>query len=191
MKTFELLPFVCRVNFYESCLAELKKELGKYVRHHADTNKVSKSLTKVLRNAASAERNKQLQSFLFLQAQKYETLDGDRDSLVKCSDSCELMIDDAKKMLVSPLRDVLGDYAATKKKAAQLNDPRLTSDIERTLPVHSEMFEVHRVKSVKTLLATVLAAELKYHCRAVEEISSALAALKEIPDEIEQGAAAR
>jgi hypothetical protein len=32
-------------------------------------------------------------------------------------------------------------------------------------------------------LATVLAAELKYHCRAVEEISAALAALKEIPDE--------
>ena len=148
-----------------------------------DTNKVSKSLTKVLRNAASAERNKQLQSFLFLQAQKYETLDGDRDSLVKCGDSCEHVIDDAKKMLVSPLRDVLGDYATTKKKALQLNDPRLTSDIERTLPVHSEMFEVHRVQSIKTLLATVLAAELKYHCRAVEEISAALAALKEIPDE--------
>ena len=64
-----------------------------------------------------------------------------------------------------------------------MNDPRLTSDIERTLPVHSEMFEVHRVKSIKTLLSTVLAAELKYHCRAVEEISTTLAALKEIPDD--------
>lgn len=81
-------------------------------------------------------------------------------------------------------QDVLGDYTTTKKKAAQLNDPRLTSDIERTLPVHSEMFEVHRVKSIKTVLSTVLAAELKYHCRAVEEISAALASLKDIPEEL-------
>ena len=80
-------------------------------------------------------------------------------------------------------QDILSDYSSTRKKAAQLNDPRLTSDIERTLPVHSEMFEVHRVKSIKTLLSTVLAAELKYHCRAVEEISMTLAALKEIPDD--------
>jgi hypothetical protein len=111
------LPAPRRVNFYESCLAELKKELGKYVRHHVgtsnpspfspfftadiplhrspreDTNKVSKSLTKVLRNAASAERNKQLQSFLFLQAHKYETLDGDRaNSLARTGERYALKI---------------------------------------------------------------------------------------------------
>ena len=72
--------------------------------HMIDTNKASKTLTKVLRNAASAERNKQLQSFLFLHAQKYETLDAERDSLTDCSECCDTVIDDAKKMLVGPLR---------------------------------------------------------------------------------------
>ena len=78
--------------------------LSHRTHRHTETNKASTSLTKVLRNAASAERNKHLQSFLFLQAQKYETLDGDRESLTLCSECCESVIDDAKKMLVGPLR---------------------------------------------------------------------------------------
>ena len=35
---------------------------------------------------------------------------------------------------------------------------------------------------MKLLLSTVLKAELKFHCKAVEEISSVLSSLKEVED---------
>jgi FAM92 protein len=78
-------------------------------------------------------------------------------------------------------QELLSDYAHAKKKAAQSNDSRLLADLERSLPVHEELFESHRVKAMKKILSTVLTAELRYHCKAVEQLSAALAALNEVP----------
>jgi hypothetical protein len=121
MLTLILIPIFHdnRMDFYESCIDQLKKDLPKYLKHHSgkfifnnslslsrpddlsislplslsrslsnpnlnpnldptETNKTSKLIQKILRNAASAESNKELQNSFFLQAQKYEQLDIER-----------------------------------------------------------------------------------------------------------------
>lgn len=42
------------------------------------------------------------------------------------------------------------------------------------------MFEKHRIKSIKDILKNILTCELKFHCKAIEEISLVLASLKDI-----------
>jgi hypothetical protein len=77
----------------------------------------------------------------------------------------------------------LVDYSASRKKAEKLNDFRLTQSSENALPIHTHMFEKHRIKSLKKILTIILTAELKYHCKAVEEISLVLSSLKDITEE--------
>jgi hypothetical protein len=60
---------------------------------------------------------------------------------------------------------------------------RECSDTEEALPIHTGMFERHRVRSLKMLLSDVLTAEISYHCRAVEELSLVLSSLTEIKEE--------
>jgi hypothetical protein len=78
----------------------------------SDINKASKSIEKVLRNAASSEGNNRLQSSLFIHAQKYETLDSDRDHVVALATECEAQIEESKAQLVNPIKVVneLNDY---------------------------------------------------------------------------------
>lgn len=69
-----------------------------------DTNKTSRLLVKVLRNAASVESNQQLQSCLFLHAQKCESLEGQREIFTDCENQFSSQIEQAKVLLIAPLR---------------------------------------------------------------------------------------
>ncbi len=42
------------------------------------------------------------------------------------------------------------------------------------LPINAQLFEEHRVKSIKQLLTRMLRSELHIHCRAIEDLSAAL-----------------
>lgn len=54
------------------------------------------------------------------------------------------------------------------------NDISDAQFVQSTLGVHEKMFEKHRVQSLKTLLQGLVNAELRYHCRVVEELSLVL-----------------
>jgi hypothetical protein len=58
---------------------------------------------------------------------------------------------------------------------------------EAILPVHSKLFEKHRVIYMKTVLKNMIYAELKYHCRVVELLSPLLTALSTVDDETLHG----
>ena len=75
-----------------------------FISFPTDTNRTSKLLEKVLRNAASAEPNKKLQSTLFLHSQKCEILENEREYFTDCDVLCGVQLDEAKVMLVNPLR---------------------------------------------------------------------------------------
>ena len=59
---------------------------------------------KVLRNAASVESNQQLQNCLFLHAQKCESLEGQREVFSDCENQFSTQIEQAKVLLIAPLR---------------------------------------------------------------------------------------
>lgn len=42
------------------------------------------------------------------------------------------------------------------------------------------MFEKHRVQHMKQLFSTVVRTELRYHCRAIEELSQVLRSLAQL-----------
>lgn len=46
--------------------------------------------------------------------------------------------------------------------------------VQSTLQVHAKLFEKHRVQSLKKLLHSLLHAELQYHCKVVQELSTVL-----------------
>ena len=52
-----------------------------------------------------------------------------------------------------------------------------------TLQVHAKMFEKHRLQSMRALLKNLLDAELRYHCKVVEDISSVLHDLELVNDD--------
>ena len=76
----------------------------------------------------------------------------------------------------------MNDRSVARKKAISQGDPRLTQETEQSLPIHAELFERHRIRSLKKLLTTILRAELKFHCKAVEDISLVLTSLKDVED---------
>ena len=80
------------------------------------------------------------------------------------------------------IQEILNDRTIARKKAISQGDPRLTQETEQSLPIHAELFEKHRIRSLKKLLTTILRAELKFHCRAVEDISLVLSSLKDVED---------
>ena len=59
-----------KLECYETCIEQLKKEIPKYCSKHTEINKQSGSLIKVLRNVASLESNTNMQSALFMCALK-------------------------------------------------------------------------------------------------------------------------
>ena len=70
----------------------------------AQLTKQTQALTKVLRNVASSEPNRKLQTSLFLYAQKYELLELDRAVYQRCEVQVALLLDEAKYRTISPLR---------------------------------------------------------------------------------------
>jgi hypothetical protein len=53
----------------------------------------------------------------------------------------------------------------------------LQEHIEQLLPIHAALFEEHRIKSIKSLMTSMITAELRVHCRIVEQLSTGLEAL--------------
>ena len=51
---------------------------------------------------------------------------------------------------------------------------------EQSFPLHAKLFEKHRLRSIKRIMTTAIRAELKYHCKAIEELTAALNALSEV-----------
>ena len=45
------------------------------------------------------------------------------------------------------------------------------------LPIHTSMFDKHRIQSIKKILAILVRCELKIYCKAIEELSSVLQAI--------------
>lgn len=53
----------------------------------------------------------------------------------------------------------------------------------QALPIHANLFEVHRIKSMKNILSNLLHSEIRYHCRAIEELSIVLESIANIDTE--------
>ena len=68
-------------------------------------------------------------------------------------------------------------------KLAKKNDLSVSQFVRSTLPLHAKMFEKHRVQSLKDLLQALLNAELRYHCKVVEELSAVLHDLALVEDD--------
>ena len=45
------------------------------------------------------------------------------------------------------------------------------------LPIHAQLFEEHRVNSIKQMLSRMLRSEIQAHSRAIEDLSAALSGL--------------
>ena len=69
--------------------------------------------------------------------------------------------------------------AAQSKKA--LTEKSLMDHVEHSLDVNYAFFEQYRVKYLVQILTKHVQAELRYHCKAVEELTSALSALNPPP----------
>ena len=52
-----------------------------------------------------------------------------------------------------------------------------------TLPVHVKMFEKHRLRNTASVLTSLVETELRYHCRAVEDLSAVLVLLKSLEND--------
>ena len=50
----------------------------------------------------------------------------------------------------------------------------------QSFPIHAMLFEKHRLNSMKRLIGGMLQAELRFHCRAVEELTLATIAMADI-----------
>lgn len=121
----KVLMCFCRVNFYESSVEQLKKELPKYLQQQSgkvkdhyysfhvsfdllssiELEKCHSSLSKVLKAIASSEPHNLLQYFLFSYAQKEEELSSIQQELYTnlLPVSKEIM-DNWSKKLISPIR---------------------------------------------------------------------------------------
>jgi len=184
----DLDKLISRVDFYESCVDQLKKELPKYLAKQVEIDKSHKAMAKVLRSVASSEPNQKLQSFIFLYSQKQELFGSERSIYNNCDSSTRALVENSQKLMITPLKDIINDQknlkkaselekqqqqqsASQKKMKPPKNDISDAQFIRSTLPIHVKMFEKHRLKSVKQLLGSLLRCELKYHCRVVEELS--------------------
>lgn len=58
-----------------------------------------------------------------------------------------------------------------------------TQYMRATLPLHTKMFEKHRVQSLRRVLTKLVHSELQFHCRAVEELSAVYDSLSRFNEE--------
>lgn len=187
-----------KVEFYESCLDQLKRELPRYLLKQQEIDKSSKSLSKLLRSVASSEINKPLQNSLFLYANKCDALEIERQIFSRCESQSNALLDEGKTLLINPLKEIINDSKDVRVKRLklqqlppiQLQQPAIISQLytanaavavaDQSLRIHTELFETHRLKSVKTIISNLLHSEISYHCRAIEELSAVLESLSEV-----------
>jgi hypothetical protein len=114
MSKAEIHELNAKLECYETCIDQLRKEIPKYLTKYSDVNKDSIKLIKVLRNVASLEPDNNFQSALFLCAMKYEQLQTDRKILDRCHEYTNTLFDDAKDKMITPLKasacDVIHSY---------------------------------------------------------------------------------
>jgi hypothetical protein len=85
---------------------------------------------------------------------------------------------------------MLLDVQATRKKQQKMPQPLKDLDrqsnlyVDNALPVHAQLFEKHRLKSIKRILSTLLHSELRYHCKVIEELSEVLQSLSDVDDDV-------
>ena len=198
MSDVDITQIIAKVEFYESCLDQLKKELPKYFLKHQELDKPTKSLIKLFKSVASSESNRQLQNSLFLYANKFENLEIERQVFLRCETQSNYLLDEGKTLLVNPLKEIINDTKDTRMKRVklqqlptiQLQQPQNISQMrtlnaavaitDQSLRIHSELFEKHRLKSIKKIITNLLYSEISYHCRAVEELSLVLESLSDV-----------
>mmetsp|Transcript_14016 Transcript_14016/g.20948 ORF Transcript_14016/g.20948 Transcript_14016/m.20948 type:complete len:192 (-) Transcript_14016:124-699(-) len=180
----DLEKLISRVNFYESSVDQLKKEIPKYLAKQSELDKHHKSFAKVLRAVGSSEPNQKLQNALFLYASNQDALVAAITNYEACEHKANASIEDSRKLIISPIREVIADVSETIKKSTIASSPRnsMKPFAQSTLPVHVKLFEKYRLKSMTTLLTNLVETELRYHCKAVEELSSVISLLKKIDD---------
>jgi hypothetical protein len=187
-----------KVEFYESCLDQLKKELPKYFLKHQELDKPTKALSKLLRSVASSESHRLLQNSLFLYANKCDALEIERQVFLRCESQSNILLDEGKNLLINPLKEIINDAKDTRVRRLklqqlppiQLQQPHNVSQMytanaavavaDQSLRIHNDLFEKHRLKSIKTIISNLLYSEISYHCRAVEELSAVLESLSEV-----------
>ena len=203
MGDVDITQTIAKVEFYESCLDQLKRELPKYFLKHQELDKPTKSLSKLLKSVASSESNQHLQNSLFLYASKCDTLEIERQVFLRCESQSNYLLDEGKTLLVNPLKEIINDAKDTRMKrvkllqlpAIQLQQPQNISQMrslnaavaitDQSLRIHSELFEKHRLKSIKKIITNLLYSEISYHCRVVEELSLVLQSLSNVNASVE------
>lgn len=214
--TYSTTVLIVRVEFYESCVDQLKRDIPKYLSKHRELDKSHKQFAKTLRSVASSEPNQKLRDLMFLYSQKHELFEKEREALEACAKSTHEMLEEATKLIIVPAKvipfrtcqelihgshsststrqDIITDQKSILKVAStstgskttpkSKSDPTDLEFMQGTLQIHCRMFEKHRLHSTRTLLKTLLSAELRYHCRVVEEISAVLQELAAVEDTV-------
>lgn len=86
----------------------------------------------------------------------------------------EILADQRAVAKTLPAAPVQGSRLSSSSGKSLKNDISDAQFVQSTLGVHEKMFEKHRVQSMKKVLQGLVAAELRYHCRVVEELSLVL-----------------
>jgi hypothetical protein len=97
-----------------------------------------------MRNVASNESNQKLQNVLFFCAQRYENVESRRAVFKRCGEQTTAVLDDAKKLISTPYREIIADVALARKAAIASHKEQIDS----ALPIHDAMFENHRLRSI-------------------------------------------
>ena len=95
---------LANVECFESSVEQLRRDLPKYFEKHALVGKQSLDIAKVLRNVATLEANQNIQSTVFLCAQKYELLERERRVYVKCQETAVNLLENAKAKMIAPAK---------------------------------------------------------------------------------------
>ena len=93
-----------RVDFYESCVNQLKKEIPKYLSKHSELEKSHRSFSKVLNGVASSEPNQKLQDLIFLFAQKQDSLEKEKRKFTSTVVNSNNYLDESQKLIIAPIR---------------------------------------------------------------------------------------
>ena len=165
-----------RLNFYENSVTQFEAKLPIYLqKHHRDMSSGSQTLRKLLRAVASSESDKRIQNTLFLYATKHELLERERTSFLDCENSVRAFLDEAKRLQITPLKIILEESPQTRKTA-----PPGLRQADPSLAIHSACFEQHRTRTMKKVMRRLLTTEMRFHCRALEELSAVLSAVDSI-----------
>jgi len=171
-----------RGDYFESSCDQLKRALPTYLSHNSDMKKSLRALAAAFKNIAATESNANLKECLFDLAQKKQAL-SEVDLYQRCQEETMMLLDEARSTILQPLRDIVSDHqqaaekitaSAKSKGVPEAIHEQRVQQAQDSLPIHSALFEKHRVLHMKQLLETVLMTEMRYHCMALQELSPIL-----------------